>query len=253
VFSKPPSKQFGTIVDVARRARAAAFTFARKRRTGLHRLQRLLRRKSKSIVHRASGRSIKGPRTLADNIRYFANPGPGFEQADALDGRHMPSRVKTIAFYLPQFYTFEENDKWWGKGFTEWRNVARGTPRFRGHYQPRIPRDLGFYDLSNVDTIAAQADLARRNGVDAFCFYYYWFNGRRLMQKPVDLFVKSDIDQQFCIMWANENWTRTWDGLEDDILIKQDYLEEDEDNFIADTSRYMADERYVRGHNGSGF
>jgi len=214
--------------------------------TGARRPLRLLGYNIRSAFRRLSGSSIKGPRTLADNIRFFANPGPGFEQANTLDGRHLPSRVKTIAFYLPQFYAFEENDKWWGTGFTEWRNVARGAPRFRGHYQPRIPRDLGFYDLSNISTIAAQAELARRNGIDAFCFYYYWFNGRRLMEKPVDLFAESDIDQQFCIMWANENWTRTWDGLENDVLIKQDYLDEDEDDFIADTGRYMADKRYVR-------
>ena len=230
----------------ARELRAHSRRFITVLRHGQRSAVRFYGRKFKSLLRRALSCSIKGPRTLADNVRFFANPGPGFEPADALDGRHMPSRVKTIAFYLPQFYAFEENDKWWGKGFTEWRNVARGTPRFRGHYQPRIPRDLGFYDLNNIDTIAAQAALAKHNGIDAFCFYYYWFNGRRLMEKPVDLFASSDIDQQFCIMWANENWTRTWDGLENDVLIKQDYLNEDEDDFIADTARYMANERYVR-------
>ena len=195
---------------------------------------------------RINGGFIRGPQTLADNIRYFANPGPAFEPADALNGEHLPSRAKTIAFYLPQFHAFAENDEWWGTGFTEWRNVARGTPRYRGHYQPRIPRDLGFYDLSQIQTIEAQCELAKHNGVDAFCFYYYWFNGQRLMEKPLDLFADSNIDQQFCIMWANENWTRTWDGMEGDVLIKQDYLEQDEDDFIADTGRYMADQRYVR-------
>jgi len=231
---------------VARGLRSAARKSVKRLRNWPRGSLRYFLHKIKPLVRRATGGTIKGPRTLADNIRFFANPGPGFEPADALDGRYMPSRVKTIAFYLPQFYAFEENDKWWGKGFTEWRNVARGAPRFRGHYQPRIPRDLGFYDLNDIETITAQAKLAKHNGIDAFCFYYYWFNGRRLMEKPVDLFVESDIDQQFCIMWANENWTRTWDGLENDVLIKQDYLDEDEDAFIADTGRYMADERYVR-------
>lgn len=207
---------------------------------------RSLHKKYKLLKRQVTGGMISGPRTLADNIRFFANPGPSFESADALNGCHLPSRAKTIAFYLPQFHAFEENDQWWGEGFTEWRNVARGAPRFRGHYQPRIPRDLGFYDLNSIDTIEAQCDLARHNGIDAFCFYYYWFNGRRLMEKPVDLFAESDIDQEFCIMWANENWTRTWDGMENDVLIQQDYLDEDEDDFIADTGRYMADERYVR-------
>jgi len=111
---------------------------------------RVSRKKARVVRRRLIGGAIKGPKTLADNIRYFANPGPGFESADALDGQHLPSRVKTIAFYLPQFHAFDENDKWWGEGFTEWRNVARGAPRFRGHYQPRVPRDLGFYDLSLV-------------------------------------------------------------------------------------------------------
>ncbi len=245
MFSKPHKIKLSRIADLARGIRAFARKNLRLLRKGSRISWRSYHRKTKSLAHRVSGSSIKGPQTLADNIRFFANPGPGFEPADALDGRYIPSRVKTIAFYLPQFYAFEENNEWWGSGFTEWRNVARGTPRFRGHYQPRIPRDLGFYDLNNIDTIAAQVNLAKHNGIDAFCFYYYWFNGRRLMDKPVELFANSDIDQQFCIMWANENWTRSWDGLENDVLIKQDYLDEDEDAFIADTGRYMADQRYV--------
>ena len=196
--------------------------------------------------HYLLGNRIRGPKTLADNIRFFANPGPHFELADRLDATHLPSRAKTIAFYLPQFHAFEENNEWWGEGFTEWRNVARGTPRFAGHFQPRVPRDLGFYDLSRIDTIKAQSELAKQNGIEAFCFYYYWFNGKRLMEKPLDLLLESDIDQPFCIMWANENWTRTWDGLESDVLIQQDYRDQDEDAFIADTAKYMLDERYVR-------
>jgi len=109
-------------------------------------------KKVKHIRRRMSGGVITGPRTLADNIRHFANPGPQFEPSEPLVGQHLSSRARTIAFYLPQFHAFAENDQWWGKGFSEWRNVARGTPRFRGHYQPRIPRDLGFYDLSNIKT-----------------------------------------------------------------------------------------------------
>jgi len=204
-----------------------------------------LRRRAKATRRRATGSLLPGPKTMADNIRYFANPGPDYEPPNALDSRTMQSRAKTVAFYLPQFHAFDENDEWWGDGFTEWRNVARGTPRFAGHFQPRVPRDLGFYDLSNVDVIRAQAELAKHNGIDAFCFYYYWFNGQRLMEKPLDLFLDSDIDQEFCIMWANENWTRTWDGLNSDVLIQQDYRDEDEDAFIADTARYMADSRYI--------
>lgn len=207
---------------------------------------RKLGKKTRQLQRQLTGSMVSGPRTLADNIRYFSNPGPQFEPAAQLDVQHLSSRARTIAFYLPQFHAFEENDQWWGTGFTEWRNVARGTPRFRGHYQPRIPRDLGYYDLTDISTLQAQSDLAKHNGIEAFCFYYYWFNGKRLMEKPLDLLANSDIDQDFCIMWANENWTRTWDGLENDVLIQQDYLDEDEDAFIADTGRYMADSRYVR-------
>ncbi len=236
----------GAIVFTKRLLRMGLIRVGRLRVLKPRAVWRMLRKKVRFLRRKMTGKLISGPRTLTDNIRYFANPGPSFEQRDALNGEHLPSRAKTIAFYLPQFHAFAENDEWWGTGFTEWRNVARGTPRFRGHYQPRVPRDLGFYDLSHVDTIAAQCELAKHNGIDAFCFYYYWFNGQRLMQKPLDLFANSDIDQQFCIMWANENWTRTWDGMENDVLIEQDYLDDDEDDFIADTARYMADARYVR-------
>ncbi len=186
------------------------------------------------------------PADHANSIRYFANPGPGFENRATPSSPPTQKAAKAVAFYLPQFHAFEENDAWWGDGFTEWRNVSRGTPRYQGHYQPRIPRDLGFYDLTNVNTLKAQAALARSAGIDTFCFYYYWFNGRRLMDKPLDLFVENDIDQDFCIMWANENWTRTWDGRENDVLIAQDYALEDEDDFVSDTAKYMAHPRYMR-------
>lgn len=184
---------------------------------------------------------------VLDSIKYFANPGPGFEAPSELDSSTLTKRVKAIAFYLPQFHAFEENDAWWGEGFTEWRNVGRGAPRFAGHYQPRIPRDLGHYNLNSSDTLRAQAKMASRFGIEAFCFYYYWFNGKRLMEKPLDSFVDDEqITQNFCIMWANENWTRTWDGHENNVLIGQDYRESDEADFIADTARYMAHERYLR-------
>lgn len=186
-------------------------------------------------------------KTVLDTIKYFANPGPGFEKPSGMDSRQLSHRVKAVAFYLPQFHPFAENDSWWGDGFSEWRNVARGAPRFAGHYQPRVPRDLGFYDLNSIETIRAQSEMATRFGIDCFCFYYYWFNGKRLMDMPLDKFVNDGkISQDFCIMWANENWTRTWDGHDSEVLIKQDYLESDEQAFIANTSGYMAHERYMR-------
>jgi len=191
--------------------------------------------------------ATSGLNTTARSIRFFANRGPGFEPplADDPEAEYKP-RARAIAFYLPQFHRFPENDAWWGTGFTEWRNVARGTPRYQGHYQPRIPADLGCYDLNDVNVIGEQAVLAERNGIEAFCFYYYWFNGKRLLEKPLDLFAENPMPIDFCLMWANENWTRTWDGLDNEVLIQQDYREEDETAFIKDTARYMANPKYLR-------
>lgn len=183
---------------------------------------------------------------IAGNIKYFANPGPDFEGPSTTNCDNLKAKAKTIAFYLPQFHAFEENDNWWGTGFSEWRNVARGTPRYAGHYQPRIPRDLGFYDLNDESVLYRQSEMALQNGIESFCFYYYWFNGKRLMDKPLDMFADLDVDQEFCIMFANENWTRTWDGFDSEVLIKQDYRDEDEDDYLADTAQYFMNERYTR-------
>ncbi|NND89520.1 MAG: glycosyltransferase [Granulosicoccus sp.] len=191
--------------------------------------------------------SVMPASSVLHSIKYFANAGPDFEQSSGFDSRDLSLRVRAIAFYLPQFHAFAENDEWWGNGFSEWRNVGRGTPRFDGHYQPRIPRDLGYYDLNSIETIRAQSLMATRHGIEAFCFYYYWFNGKRLMDMPLNKFAEDDqIKQDFCIMWANENWTRTWDGHDSEVLIQQDYLQSDEADFIADTSRYMANPRYLQ-------
>jgi|GEM_PF-307640 len=156
--------------------------------------------------------------------------------------------IKTIAFYLPQFHQIKENDEWWGNGFTEWVNTKKAIQRFENHYQPRTPhKDIGFYDLSEVDTLKKQVNLAKQHGIYGFCFYYYWFSGKRLLEKPVDMLLKNkDIDINFCLCWANENWTRAWDGQDKEILIKQLYTEEDDKNFISDFKKYIDDRRYIK-------
>jgi len=156
--------------------------------------------------------------------------------------------IKAIAFYLPQFHAVKENDEWWGEGFTEWTNTRQAEPRFPGHYQPREPHDdIGYYDLSDVEVLRQQAALARKHGIYGFCFYHYWFSGNRLLEKPVDLLLQHpEIDINFCLCWANENWTRTWDGLHKNVLMDQKYLASDAVTFIRDLQVYLEDPRYIR-------
>ena len=131
---------------------------------------------------------------------------------------NLTTDIKTIALYLPQFHSIKENDKWWGKGFTEWTNVKSSKPLYKGHHQPRIPGDslnyLGYYELINLEVIQKQINLAKSHGIYGFGIYYYWFSGRRLLESPLDLFlINKNLDFKFLLIWANENWTRRWNGL----------------------------------------
>ena len=158
--------------------------------------------------------------------------------------------VRTIAFYLPQFYPTPENDKWWGRGFTEWTNVGRAKPLFKGHYQPRVPADLGYYDLRVPEVRVQQALMAREAGIYGFCYWHYWFGGQRLLDRVFSEVVNSGSPNfPFCLCWANHSWKRkTWDpNLPDTLLIEQTYPGEKdyEDHFYAMLPAFR-DERYIK-------
>lgn len=157
------------------------------------------------------------------------------------------SKPKIITFYLPQYHPIPENDQWWGEGFTDWRNVAKARPKFKGHYQPQIPADLGFYDLRLEETRIQQAQLAKTYGLSAFCYYHYWFNGKMLLETPFNEVLRSGKpDFDFCLCWANENWTRRWDGLDHEILIQQDYGKYDPVEHFNWLFEAFKDKRYVK-------
>tara|TARA_A100001391_G_scaffold205189_1_gene204037 strand:+ start:5920 stop:8328 length:2409 start_codon:yes stop_codon:yes gene_type:complete len=157
---------------------------------------------------------------------------------------------KLIAFYLPQYHPIPENDRWWGKGFTEWRNVEKAVPSFDGHIQPRRPADLGYYDLRVAQIQVEQTEMAKKYGIDAFCYYHYWFDGKKMLDLPIENMIANDeIDFPFCICWANENWTRSWDGLNRDVLMPQTYDENMLAQYPRDVYKYLSDRRYLK-YNG---
>ena len=186
--------------------------------------------------------------TLFAHQKAMTSRSPLWEGADALPAAAPEQhRVRAIAYYLPQFHAIAENDAWWGAGFTEWRSVTKALPRFAGHYQPRLPADLGFYDLSDVRAIRKQADLAARGGIYGFCIHDYWFGGDRLLETPLEaILANRDIPLRFCLNWANENWTRTWDGLDRQVLMAQRHSPEDDLAYAAHLLRCFADPRYIR-------
>ena len=181
---------------------------------------------------------------------YIENDNKLSEYEENIDFSKYKTDIKVIALYLPQFHEIEENNKFWGKGFTEWVNVKKCNPRFKGHNQPRVPGDkygfLSYYHLDDLEVIESQINLAKSHGIYGFGIYYYWFSGKELLEKPINIFLKySNINFHFLLIWANENWTKKWDGKEKEILIKQSYNEGDPKLFIKDIKKYIKDKRYI--------
>jgi hypothetical protein len=157
-------------------------------------------------------------------------------------------RARIIAFYLPQFHPIPENDAWWGKGFTEWTNVARAKPLFPGHQQPRLPSELGFYDLRVPETRARQSTLAQEYAIEGFCYWHYWFEGRRVLERPLaEVLASGQPDFPFCLGWANQSWTGVWYGASDHVLIHQTYGgETDARRHFEAVLPALLDPRYLR-------
>ena len=160
--------------------------------------------------------------------------------------------MKFLAFYLPQFHFIPENDNWWGPGFTEWTNTRKGMPLFTGHHQPRVPANNNYYDLTDVNVMVEQARLARRHGIHGFCYYHYWFNGSRLLERPLEQMLETRaVDIPYCLSWANEPWTRAWDGTRD-ILMPQEYgAEPDWKRHFECLVRFFRDPRYIKVRDAS--
>jgi hypothetical protein len=172
------------------------------------------------------------------------------EKNSTRDNSELPT-ARLIAFYLPQFHSIPENDEWWGKGFTEWTNVTKAKPLFYGHHQPNLPADLGFYDLRVPEIRIAQAEMAKQYGIEGFCYWHYWFSGKRLLERPFNEVLKSgEPDFPFCLGWANETWGRSWHGCPNKILMKQEYPGlEDYTSHFYEVLNALTDHRYMKVDN----
>ncbi|MEM6890479.1 MAG: glycoside hydrolase family 99-like domain-containing protein [Pseudomonadota bacterium] len=198
----------------------------------------------------AALRNVDELSAISNTAIFDPTPEAELEGYVPLSAKSPPENLdaRAIAFYLPQFHPIPENDRWWGKGFTEWTKVKPAIPQFTGHDQPKRPGELGYYDLLEDPTVMRrQAELAELHGLSGFCFYFYWFAGKRLLEAPIQRWREDQaINFPYCLCWANENWTRRWDGRNDDILIEQDHSAEDDKAFIEYVSKYLNDSNYIR-------
>ena len=193
----------------------------------------------------------KNKNNIEKNITFIDIDNEFYLFENNVDYSNYTTDIKAIALYLPQFHFIKENNEWWGENFTEWTNVRKSKPLYKGHHQPRKPGDekgyLGYYFLTNAIIIKKQVKLAKSHGIYGFGFYYYWFSGRRLLEKPLDIYINNkDIDFPFLLIWANENWSKNWNGGNRNILIKQEYKIKDPENFIKDIKKYIIDHRYIK-------
>jgi lipopolysaccharide biosynthesis protein len=159
--------------------------------------------------------------------------------------------MKILAMYLPQYHTFKENDEWWGKGFTEWTNTKKAKPLYKNHYQPKTPLGENYYDLSNNYVLEQQSKLAQDYGIYGFVYYHYWFNGKKLMEKPLENMLSDDkVTIHYCLSWANEPWTRSWDGKSKEIIMPQEYgNKEDWETHFNYLLNFFKDNRYIKMDN----
>lgn len=196
----------------------------------------------------------KVPGSAAEPRSLYSADHPGIsgvlehvEQASGVQTTISDSEFpRTFAFYLPQFHPIAENNWAHGMGFTEWNNVINGKPLFPGHYQPKIPGELGYYDLRAFDVMREQVQLAQEHGISGFCFYYYYFHGKKLLYKPIENYIRSDLKMPFFFLWANENWSKRWDGGDNEVIIAQQHSKEDDLAFIRELLPLFEDERYTK-------
>lgn len=200
------------------------------------------RRFRRSLEKRMIGRTTKGigkHATESQELRFEATVYQKQEKFETF--------VKLIAFYLPQFHPFPENDKWWGTGFTEWTNATKARPLFEGHHQPHLPTHFGFYDLRLPQVLEEQSKIAMEYGVGGFAYYFYWFKGKTLMEAPlIAMLQNQNVAMPFCLIWANESWTRRWSGAEHHALVRQEHSLEDSAEFFEHVKVYFKDDRYIK-------